>query len=222
MMGIGSLELHKLGTSRRQITVLTQVNAEWPLERLTRLMEILKGALTHPNSPDYRPDIDVLTPVHVYLVMWDLSEYCTLPFLAGFHMHVVQASAPGPPTTHANFNTQIDHMMLSLVKLYLRFKYRAEVYENGTLEAVYSVPAAFLRNGKKWSLSGFEFVTFPVYVQAYTIPIKLKYDFPVPSKFGNDLPPWKTATMCFLHIMTECVTAMSGLGEHEIYSRVSF
>lgn len=54
---------------------------EWPLERLTRLMAILKGAiytvnheilihglsgiLTYPNSPDYRPDIDSLSPLQV-------------------------------------------------------------------------------------------------------------------------------------------------------------
>jgi hypothetical protein len=55
--------------------------AEWPLERLTRLMAILKGqfqftvrcrgidktigVLTYTNSPDFRPDVDGLTPVQV-------------------------------------------------------------------------------------------------------------------------------------------------------------
>ncbi|KAF9229940.1 hypothetical protein BU15DRAFT_84280 [Melanogaster broomeanus] len=145
-------------------------------------MEILKGALTHPNSPDYRPDIDALTPVQAS-VMDAIQDVD----LAGSGITYVALSKKTVP---------------SLVELYLRFKDRAEIYENGTLEAVYSVPAAFLGHGKKWSLSGFEFVTFPVYVQAYTIPIKLKYDFPAPSKFGNDLPPRKTATMCFLHIVT--------------------
>ncbi|KAF9233451.1 guanine nucleotide exchange factor in Golgi transport N-terminal-domain-containing protein [Melanogaster broomeanus] len=178
-----------------------QVNAEWPLER----------ALTYPNSPDYRPDVDALTPVQASvidaiqdvdlagsgvpsLVMRDLSEYCTLPFLAGFHTHAVQASAPGSPTTPVPGSTrkQITYVALSkktmpsLVELYLRFKDRAEIYEDGTLEAVYS---------------------------AYTIAIKLKYDCPAPSKFGKDLPLWKTATTCFLSIVTACVTAMSGLGE---------
>jgi hypothetical protein len=56
---------------------------EWGIERLTRLMAILKGKvfllslytpfnirvypgiITYPNSPDYRPDIDVLPPVQV-------------------------------------------------------------------------------------------------------------------------------------------------------------
>jgi hypothetical protein len=56
--------------------------AEWQLDRLTRLMAILKGdydsslfcryrifmcvgVITYSNSPDYRPDIDNLTPVQV-------------------------------------------------------------------------------------------------------------------------------------------------------------
>ena len=59
--------------------------AEWPLERVSTLMAILKGefgyelvhscggdglelflgVLTYPNSPDYRPDIDNLSPVQV-------------------------------------------------------------------------------------------------------------------------------------------------------------
>jgi hypothetical protein len=59
-------------------------SSEWSLERLTRLMAILKGyiyassvyrmfthglagVLTYPNSPDYRPDIDSLPPVQVKL-----------------------------------------------------------------------------------------------------------------------------------------------------------
>jgi hypothetical protein len=58
--------------------------AEWPLQRISTLMAILKGelfvsplwrtddgcvtcvcVLTYPNSPDYRPDIDHLSPVQV-------------------------------------------------------------------------------------------------------------------------------------------------------------
>lgn len=59
------------------------MQTEWSLARLTRLMEILRGGwsrvvrvfgmfdvgtvgvLTYPHSPDYRPDVDTLTPVQV-------------------------------------------------------------------------------------------------------------------------------------------------------------
>lgn len=71
---------------------------EWDLERLTRLMVILKGAhlpyvlirnvdssdllhslgaLTYPNSSDYRPDIDALPPVQVSM-MGQLETYALL------------------------------------------------------------------------------------------------------------------------------------------------
>lgn len=39
--------------------------SEWSLARLNRLMVILKGVITYSNSPEYRPDIDGLTPVQV-------------------------------------------------------------------------------------------------------------------------------------------------------------
>ncbi|PPQ87390.1 hypothetical protein CVT24_000252, partial [Panaeolus cyanescens] len=43
---------------------------------------------------------------------------------------------------------------------------------------------------------------------AYSIPIKLKYDCPAPSKFDKDQPLWKTATTCFLRVIKD---ATSGL-----------
>ena len=38
---------------------------EWSLERLSQMMGILKCVITYSNSPEYRPDIDSLTPVQV-------------------------------------------------------------------------------------------------------------------------------------------------------------
>jgi C-terminal region of Mon2 protein len=40
---------------------------EWDLERLTRLAAILMAVLTYPHSKDYRPDVDALTPVQVFI-----------------------------------------------------------------------------------------------------------------------------------------------------------
>ncbi|KAI9456737.1 hypothetical protein HD554DRAFT_2177996 [Boletus coccyginus] len=76
--------------------------------------------------------------------------------------------------------------MLTLVELYTRFKDHAEIYGDGMLEAVLS---------------------------AYGILVKLKYGCPVPSKFGNDVPLWKTATTCFLRIVMKCVAALLRLWE---------
>ncbi|KAG1879239.1 hypothetical protein F4604DRAFT_1679645 [Suillus subluteus] len=41
---------------------------EWPLQRLNRLMEILKGVLTYPNSTDYCPDVDGLSPIQAVVL----------------------------------------------------------------------------------------------------------------------------------------------------------
>ncbi|EGO23125.1 hypothetical protein SERLADRAFT_439867 [Serpula lacrymans var. lacrymans S7.9] len=182
---------------------------EWPLERLTRLMAILKGVLTYPNSPDYRPDVDGLTPVQAAvmnaiedidlsstgspsLVMRDLSEYATLPFLASFDVQPALNLVSGSPIKSTVPQKRITYIGLSkkamplLVDLYIQFEKKADIYVDGTLEAVLS---------------------------AYAIPVKLKYDCPAPSKFGNDLPLWKTATTSFLRIVKECAQQMKNLGD---------
>ncbi|KAF7333497.1 Protein MON2 [Mycena venus] len=158
--------------------------AEWPLERLTRLMAILKGILTYPSSPDYRPDIDQLPPVQAIvletivdidlsatgcpsLIMRDLSEFATLPFLAAFDVP-------------ANPKSQTPQKRITYIALA-----KKEIFTDGTIEAVLS---------------------------AYSIPVKLKYDCPPASKFGHDLPLWKTATSNFLKVVKECVPPMQTLG----------
>ncbi|KAJ7187153.1 hypothetical protein C8R46DRAFT_1172029 [Mycena filopes] len=175
--------------------------AEWPLERLTRLMAILKGVLTYPNSPDYRPDIDQLPPVQAIvldtivdidlaapgcpsLVMRDLSEFATLPFLAAFDVPANPKTQT--PPKRITYIALTKKTMPMLMDLFLRFKEREEIYVDGTIEAVLS---------------------------AYSIPVKLKYDCPPASKFGHDLPLWKTATSNFLRIVRECVPPMQALGD---------
>ncbi|KAJ7102802.1 hypothetical protein C8R44DRAFT_682224 [Mycena epipterygia] len=181
-------------------TSRTLDGAEWPLERLTRLMAILKGILTYPSSPDYRPDIDQLPPVQAIvvetivdidlsapgcpsLIMRDLSEFATLPFLAAFD--VPQNPKTQTPQKRITYIALAKKAMPMLVDLFLRFKDREEIYMDGTIEAVLS---------------------------AYSIPVKLKYDCPPASKFGHDLPLWKTATSNFLRIVKECVLPMQTLG----------
>ncbi|EIW78018.1 hypothetical protein CONPUDRAFT_146079 [Coniophora puteana RWD-64-598 SS2] len=178
---------------------------EWPLERLTRLMEILKGVLTYPNSPEYRPDIDGLTPSQSVvmntiqdvdlsrsgspsLVMHDLSEFCTLPFLAAFSIQADHSSTSSKASRRQmTYIGLAKKVMPYLVELFVRFKDDVEVYSDGTVEAILS---------------------------AYSIPIKLKYECPAPSKFGKDPPLWKTATTCFLRIVTEAARRLSGFGDN--------
>ncbi|KAJ7242359.1 hypothetical protein B0H12DRAFT_1132442 [Mycena haematopus] len=191
---------HKSFTQEAWSTSRALNGAEWPLERLTRLMVILKGVLTYPSSTDYRPDIDQLPPVQAIvletivdidlsapgcpsLVMRDLSEFATLPFLAAFDVPANPKTQT--PQKRITYIALAKKVMPMLVDLFIRFKEREEIFMDGTIEAVLS---------------------------AYSIPVKLKYDCPPASKFGHDLPLWKTATSNFLKIVKECVLRMQTLG----------
>ncbi|KZP24026.1 hypothetical protein FIBSPDRAFT_785328 [Athelia psychrophila] len=177
---------------------------EWSLERLTRLMALLKGVLTYTNSPDFRPDVDGLTPVQTVvmdafdgidlsvpgspsLFMRDLSEFSTLPFLAAFD---VQTSGPSgkssAPKKRITYIGLVKRTMPLLVDLFSRFRDNIDIYVDGTLETV---------------------------ISAYSIPIKMKYDCPPSAKFGKADPLWKTATTCFLRIVKESAQQLGDLGK---------
>jgi hypothetical protein len=85
-------------------------------------------------------DINLKAPGVPSLVIRDLSEFITLPFLAAFH---VPASPATPMATSSQ--KQVTYIGLSkkvmplIVKLYMRFADDIEIYEDGTLEAVFSV-----------------------------------------------------------------------------------
>ncbi|KZT05808.1 uncharacterized protein LAESUDRAFT_779842 [Laetiporus sulphureus 93-53] len=183
---------------------------EWAIEQLERLMAILKGVLTYPDSQDFRPDVDALSPVQgavlevidtidlnvpgaSSLVLRDLSEYVTLPFLAAFDIPEPKPSSVPARSAQLRMGPkQVTYIGLSkkvmpmLVDLFMRFKDQATLYVDGTLERIFS---------------------------AYGIPIKMKYECPAPSKFGKDPPLWKTATTSFLKIVKECGPQMQALGE---------
>ncbi|KZS95343.1 hypothetical protein SISNIDRAFT_452743 [Sistotremastrum niveocremeum HHB9708] len=171
---------------------------EWEVGRLGGLLGILKSVLTYPNSRSYRPDVDNVTPVQgavlrvvssidltqpkaISLVLSDLAEYATLPFLAAFDIpseyqngSANKKSAP----RRLSYIAVCKKAMPKVVEIYDRFRGRREIYVDGTVEAILS---------------------------AYSIPIKLKYDCPAPSVHGHDEPLWKTATVNFLKIVKDCV-----------------
>ncbi|EIN06524.1 hypothetical protein PUNSTDRAFT_90162 [Punctularia strigosozonata HHB-11173 SS5] len=183
----------------------TSDKSEWPLDRLRALMAILKDVLTYTHSPDYRPDVDVLSPVQavvmdmittidlyepgvVSLVLRDLSEYVSLPFLAAF-----DAPETGTPSARpSSQRRRITYIGLSkkcmpmLADLYAQFKEQPDIYNDGTVEAIFS---------------------------AYSIPVKLKYDCPPSSKLNKDTPLWKTATTNFLRVVKDCAVQIKALGE---------
>ena len=81
--------------------------------------------------------IDLSAPGTPSLVMRDLSEYATLPFLAAFD--VPQNPKSQVPQKRITYIALSKKTMPTLVDLCLEFKNRLEIYTDGTLEAVLSV-----------------------------------------------------------------------------------
>ena len=76
-------------------------------------------------------------------------------------------------------------------------------HEEGKKFSVVVVDSRPLLEG--WSNSQLIWVAkTDICLQAYSIPVKLKYECPAPSKFGKDLPLWKTATTSLLQVVKEC------------------
>ncbi|KAG9095186.1 hypothetical protein FS749_010913 [Ceratobasidium sp. UAMH 11750] len=183
----------------------------WDLDRFKRCMAILKAVIMYSSSPDYRPDIDALTPVQSIvmdavlefnldfpgvpsLVLTDLSEFATLAFLAAFDVPDANpAASSGRPRRRVTYIALAKRVMPILVEIYGRFKQSPDIYQDGTLDSILS---------------------------AYSIPIKLKYDCPAPSKFGNDPPLWKTATTCVLQVIKDCTLELPKFNENVPDGRV--
>jgi hypothetical protein len=140
---------------------------------LTYLLDIL----TYTQSPDYRPDIDSLSPVQVRrvvsllsphtdiiqsvvmdtlarvelrgqgvisLVLRDLSEYVSLPFLAAFdapdtNTSKATSARPSGPRKRITYIALSKKGMPMLVDLYTQFKEQLDIYNDGTIEAILSV-----------------------------------------------------------------------------------
>ncbi|KAL0563857.1 Endocytosis and vacuole integrity protein [Marasmius crinis-equi] len=132
---------------------------EWSLEQLTRLMAILKGVLTYSNSLDYRADIDTLPPLQSVvmnavngidlslpgspsLVLKDLSEFTTLPFLAAFDVPQVPGSQT--PKKRVTYIALTKKTMPLLVELMVRFRDSVETcgWNNRERSDFYDCPVA--------------------------------------------------------------------------------
>jgi hypothetical protein len=90
-------------------------------------------------------DIDLAESGVPSLIMRDLAEFSSLAFLAGFHTQYAPVSSAESVVPTPSTRKQVTYVALSkktmptLVELYMRFKHHADVYEDGTLEAVLSV-----------------------------------------------------------------------------------
>ena len=175
-------------------------------ERCIELLRVLKAIITYPYSPDYRPDQDVLPPVQaaametlyridqssdavISAVLQDLAEYMSLAFTRVSDIVKSPLLAEG----HRKQNQKITYVALSkasttkVIEVYHRFKSNPSIYA-GAVESI---------------------------LAAYSIPLRLKYECPAPSKFGEDQPLWKTATLHFLQLARSCVDSLDALHDRQ-------
>lgn len=126
-------------------------------EQCLKLLAIIKGVLTYTRSPEYRPDIDSLTPVQAVVlevvdnidlasekvpssVLSDLSEYMTLAFVAAFNVKAVDAT--GPAKRAPQRITYIGLAKAAMPKvsaIYQRYRDDIKIYQQGAAERVLAV-----------------------------------------------------------------------------------
>ncbi|EUC64796.1 MON2 peripheral membrane protein, putative, partial [Rhizoctonia solani AG-3 Rhs1AP] len=197
--GLMSMNTAEGKQSRPPITLKSRYGSHairlvWPSKNTLPPSLHLPRSVSKLLSMSSRPDIDGLTPVQSAvldtvlnfdlelsglssIVLTDLSEFATLAFLAAFDVPDANPSGDARrPPRRVSYIALAKRVMPVVVDIYSRFKAIADIYEDGTLDHILS---------------------------AYSIPIKLKYDCPAPSKFGNDPPLWKTATTCVLQVIKD-------------------
>lgn len=96
--------------------------------------------------------IDLSVPGSASLVMRDLSEYATLPFIAAFD---VKTRKKKPKSAYPEMQKRVTYIgickktMVMLVELLKRFSACClEIYVDGTLEAVFGVRGVLLWRGE--------------------------------------------------------------------------
>jgi len=137
--------------------------------------------------------------------MRDLSQYITLAYLASFDVQPDPSyRVPQTPQKRVTYIAVSKKTMPLLVDLFMRFKSDLDIYTDGTVESVLSVSGELCLE--------FHILISYLFIQAYLIPINMKYDCPAPSRFGKDVPLWKTATNCFLPVVKQCSSHIKTFG----------
>lgn len=167
------------------------ISSRFELRDVESLLIVLKNLLVYSTSPQYRPDIDHLSPLQDAvlnviqnlnksvpgippLVLRDLSEYMTLAFLGP-----QQEKSNTPPSqrrytsvTYIALNKKSSKMAIDLFKEHVD---NLSLYSEGVFERL---------------------------IGAFGLPMKLKYDCPPSYKHGEDKTTlWKLATTGLLDIM---------------------
>lgn len=175
-------------------TLYKLIAPTFTLDDVSSLLSILRHVLVYPSSPQYRPDVDHLSPLQAAvleaiqavdmnmdgvspLVLADLAEYMTLAFLSapddGQNKNGVPPSQRKFSTvTYIALNKKCSALIAELFKAHVS---DVSLYKEGVFEQI---------------------------IGAYGLPMKLKYDCPAAYKHKDDKTPlWKIATHGVLGIL---------------------
>lgn len=142
---------------------------QWTDDMRRTFSDILVSMMSYSQSPDYRHDVDSMSPLQQNIVnlieksdklgsailLADLAEFASLAYVG-----------EGGENGKRTYIALSKYSMSVLAETFQQHAMEAELYKRGTVESI---------------------------LGAYAIPIKLKYDCPPPSKFGDDRPLWQTA-----------------------------
>jgi hypothetical protein len=128
-----------------RIASLLHEQLSWIPDRLRQLSTILRGIMTYTRSPEYRPDVDVMSPLQSSIcelvasstklgpsiVLSDLAEYASLAYVGD--------AASGNLTYVAVSKFAMPRMK----EVFARNGEDKELYEDGTVESVLAVSGRF-------------------------------------------------------------------------------
>ncbi|KAI9311027.1 hypothetical protein BX666DRAFT_2000015 [Dichotomocladium elegans] len=184
------------------------ISATFSLADVESMLVVLKDILVYSTSPQYRTDIDNLSPLQEAvlkvirrldmdvpgipaLVLRDLSVYMTLGFVSLQQENGQKAN--GSTSTGPRRFTTVTYIALNkkatklVVEYFKSYADDLSLYSEGVFERI---------------------------IGAFGLPMKLKYDCPPSFKHGDDKTPlWKFATTGLLDILRLGLEKLHGFGE---------
>lgn len=184
------------------------ISDTFTLEDVGSLLSVLRNVLVYSTSPQYRPDVDHVSPLQEAvleavqtldmntpgvppLVLADLAEYMTLAFLSPPEDGQNKNRGYIPPSqrkfstvTYIALNKKCSALVADLFKAHAQV---VSLYSEGVFERM---------------------------IGAYGLPMKLKYDCPPSFKHSDDNTPlWKVATTGLLDILKIGLETLENFGE---------
>jgi hypothetical protein len=157
---------------------------EWAKDdsRAKQLSSILRAAVEYSRSPDYRADVDSMPPLQ--------SAVADL---------VASSKAFGPS------------LILSDLAEFARLPFSAEGKQTFVALCKFCLPTIADVFEKHDDASLYEDGTVEAVLGAYATPIKLKYECPLASRYGDDPPLWRTAMRCFVRVLQRVMPRLESL-----------